>query len=186
MCSTIDAFNTTLKGFMEELVNVFPDEPGIGKIQLFLAGFDLFVAANKTAAMDGFLEAMAPHADLITAKDPKLFKRAELPGGVSLKDLWKKASPNTRDATWQYLSMLYLLASTTKMVPPQMLSAIEGMASQCADKVKSGELDLSQVTSMLMGAGAGGAGGALGGLDFASLMGAGAGGAGAGPDAGSK
>jgi hypothetical protein len=172
MCSTVDAFNSTLKSFLQELVDVFPDEPGVGKVQLFLGGFDLFVGGNKRAAMDAFLEAMAPHADLITAKDAKLFKKAQLPGNVCLKDLWKKASEGTREATWQYLQMLFLLASTAAAVPPQMLDAIEGMASEYANKVKSGELDLTSVTDMLLGGGAGGGGGALGGLDFAALLGA--------------
>jgi hypothetical protein len=172
MCSTIDAFNSTLKNFLQELVEVFPDEPGVGKVQLFLSTFDTITAANKRVVMEGFLEAMAPHADMITAKDPKLFKKLELPGGISLKDLWKKASEGTRDATWQYLQMLFLLSSTASSVPPQMLDAIEGVASEYAEKVKSGELDLNNVTSMLLGGG--GAGGALlGGLDFASLLGGG-------------
>lgn len=170
MCSTVDAFNTTLRGFLEELVHVFPDEPGIGKIQLFLSGFDIFLATNKRAAMDLFLESMAPHAALLNAKDAKIFKRVELPGGVSLKDLWKKASEGTRDATWQYLQMLYLLASTAAAVPPEMLASIESMAAEYAGKVQSGEMDMSAVTSMLLG-GVGGAGGALGNLDFAALLG---------------
>jgi hypothetical protein len=165
MSSTIQSFNATLKSFLQELVDVFPDEPGAGKIQLFLSGFDLFVASNERAAMDAFLTAMAPHADMITTKDSKLFKKLELPGGIVLKDLWKKASEGTREATWQYLQMLFLLASTAAAVPPEMLNAIEGMASEYAGKVKSGEMDLSSVTSMLLGAGG------PGGLDIASLLG---------------
>lgn len=173
MCSTIDAFNSTLKSFLQELVDVFPEEPGIGKVKLFLSGFDVFIGSNKRAALDTFLEAVSPHADYITAKDPKLFKKLELPGGISLKDIWKKASDGTRDATWQYLQMLFLLGSTAASVPQEMLDTIESMAAQYADKVKSGELDISNVTSMLLGGGPGG--GALGALDFASLMGGGGG-----------
>jgi hypothetical protein len=165
--STVDAFNSTLKNFLQELADVFPDEPGIGKVQLFLGTFDVVVAgANKRVAMDSFLEAVTPHADYITAKDPKLFKKLELPGGISLKELWKKASDATREATWQYLQMLFLLGTTAAAVPPEMLNAIEGMASEYADKVKSGEMDLSSVTSMLLG------GGGVGGLDLASMLGA--------------
>lgn len=166
MSSTVGSFNMTLKTFLQELVDVFPDEPGAGKIQLFLSGFDLFVASNERAAMDSFLEAMAPHADMITTKDSKLFKKLELPGGIVLKDLWKKASDATKEATWQYLQMLFLLASTAAAVPAEMLNAIEGMASEYAGKVKSGEMDLSSVTSMLLGGGGG-----LGGFDISALLG---------------
>lgn len=158
--STIDAFNTTLKNFLQELTEVFPNEPGIGKVKLFLGTFDGLTAINKRAAMDPFLEAMAPHADLISGKNSKLFKKVELPGGVSLKDLWKKASDATKDATWQYLQMLFLLASTAASVPPDMLSAIEGMASNYADKIKTGEMDLGSVSNMLLSG------------DFASMLGA--------------
>lgn len=165
--STIDAFNTTLKNFLQELVDVFPDEPGVAKIQLFISGFDLYVAGNKRAAMDAFLEKLAPHADAITAKDSKMFKKLELPGGISLKELWKKASEGTREATWQYLQMLFLLGSTAAAVPADMLNAIEGMAAEYAGKVKSGEMDLSSVTNLLLGGGAGG------GLDLGSLLGGG-------------
>lgn len=158
--STIDAFNTTLKNFLQELAEVFDGEPGVGKVKLFLGTFDVFVGSNKRAAMDPFLEAMAPHAELISTRNPKLFKKVELPGGVSLKDLWKKASEATRDATWQYLQMLFLLASTAASVPPDMLTAIEGMANQYADKIKTGEMDLGSVTNMLLSG------------DLASMLGA--------------
>lgn len=168
MGSTIDAFNSTLKSFLQELVDIFPEEPGTGKIQLFLSGFDLFVANNKRAAMDAFLEKMAPYADDITTKDSKLFRKVELPGGISLKALWKKASDATKDATWQYLQMLFLLASTAAAVPAEMLDAIEGMAAEYAGKVKSGEMDLSSVTNMLLGGALGGGGG---GLDLGALLG---------------
>lgn len=162
MGTTVEAFNATLKNFLQELVDVFSDEPGIGKVQLFLSGFDLFVSSNPRAAMDAFMEAIGPHEALVSAKDPKLFKKLELPGGISLKDMWKKASDNTREATWQYLQMLMLLASTASAVPADMLNAIEGMASQYAEKIKSGEMDLSGVASMLLGGG---------GLDLASMLG---------------
>lgn len=172
--STVGAFNQTLKSFLQELVDVFQDEPGVGKVQFFLSGLDLFISVNPRAALDGFLEAVAPHADLITAKDPKLFKKLELPGGITLGDLWKKASPQTQEAVWQYLQMLFLLASTAAAVPQDMLNAIEGMASQYAEKVKSGELDLTSVASLLGGGGSGGLG-ALGGLLGGSAGGSGGG-----------
>lgn len=152
-------------------MDVFPDEPGVVKVQLFLAGFDVFLAGNNRAALNAFLEAVSPHADLLTAKDPKLFKKLELPGNISLKDLWKKASDSTREATWQYLQMLFLLGNTAAAVPPDMLTAIEGMASQYADKVKSGEMDLSSVTNLFLGGGLNSLGDMLGGGGLPGLPG---------------
>lgn len=150
MSSTVQTFNATLKGFLQELVDVFPNEPGIGKVQLFLASFDIFTATNERAAMDAFLNTIAPHADAITARDPAMFKKLELPGNIPMKDFWKKATDATKEATWQYLQMLFLMASTASAIPVDMLSAIEGVASEYADKIKAGEMDLSAVTNMLL------------------------------------
>lgn len=161
MCSTVDAFNTTLKTFLQELLEVFPDEPGTGTLRLFLATYDTFVGANKQGPMDLFLETMAPHEALIAAKDAKVFRKVELPGGVSLKDAWKKADDPTRAAIWQYLQMLYMLAKTASSVPPHMLNAIENLAGEYAGKISTGELDISSVTNMLMGGG---------GLDLEALL----------------
>jgi hypothetical protein len=169
MCSTIDAFNSTLKSFLQELVDVFPGEPGIGKLQLFLATYDSVIAADPRGVMRVFLDTMGPHTALISSRDSTLFKLVELPGGVSLRKLWKKASESTRDATWQYLQMLCMLGTTATSVPPEMLAAIEGMAGEYAGKVKSGEMDLSAVTNLLLGGGGGVP-------DIAALFGGGGGG----------
>jgi hypothetical protein len=167
MCSTIQSFNDTFRSFLQELVEVFPDSEGVSTVRIFLAGFDGIIAADNRAALTPFLEAISPYADLVTTKDPALFKKLELPGGVSLRGLWKKASDGTKDAVWQYLQMLFLLGTTAASVPPDMLDAIETMAAQYAEKVQTGEMDIASVTSMLLGNG-----GALGQLDFSSLGGA--------------
>jgi hypothetical protein len=165
MCSTIQSFNDTFRSFLQELVDVFPETEGASTVRIFLAGFDGIIAADDRAALTPFLEAISPHADLVTTKDPALFKKLELPGGVSLRGLWKQASDGTKDAVWQYLQMLFLLGTTAASVPPEMLDAIETMATQYAEKVQTGEMDIASVTSMLLGNG-----GALGQLDFGGLM----------------
>lgn len=153
--ATIGAFNSTLKGFLEELVDCCPDAPGITKVQLFVATFDTVIAQNPRMPMDAFAEAMGPHADLITAKDPALFDVAQLPGNVSLKEAWASMSKSTKSAVWQYLQMLFLLSTTAAAVPPDMLAAIENVAATYADKIQSGQLDMSAVTGMLLNGGLG-------------------------------
>lgn len=150
---TVDAFNSTLKTFLEELVECCPDAPGVGKVQLFLASFDMVVHQSPRMPMDTFVASMSPHADLITRKDPKLFEVAELPGGLSLKQAWDTLTPATKNAVWQYVQMLFLLATTASSVPPEMLSAIENVASSYAEKIQTGEMDLSAVTGMLLNGG---------------------------------
>lgn len=148
--TTIDSFNTTLKSFLQELVDVFQGEPGIEKLNVFLGTFDMFVAMNPRAALDMFLEKVSPYSDCITAKDPKMFETLQLPGDVSLKDMWARASDQTKEATFQYLQMLFLLATTAVAVPQEMLTNIENLAADYASKIQSGEMDLGSLTAMLM------------------------------------
>lgn len=151
MVSTVDAFNSTLKGFLEELVECCPSAPGVSTLTLFLATFDTFVATDPRAAMDGFLAAMVPHTDMVAAKNPKLFRVVTLPGGVSLKDAWDTMSDTTKAAVWQYVQMLFLLGNTATAMPPDMLNAIENVAQTYASKIQGGEMDMASLTSMLMG-----------------------------------
>lgn len=148
--TTIESFNTTLKSFLQELVDVFPDEPGIQKVSMFLGAFDMFVATNPRAAMDMFMEKVSPYSECISAKDPKMFDTLELPGDISLKQMWANASDQTREATFQYLQMLTLLATTASAVPQEMLTNIENLAADYASKIQSGEMDLGALAGMLM------------------------------------
>lgn len=165
--TTVDSFNATLKSFLQELVDIFPDEPGIETVTMFLGGFDLFVKANPRAAMDMFLEKVSPYADCISSKDGSMFETMELPGNISLKGMWNHASDQTKDATFQYLQMLFLLASTASAVPQDMLNGIESLAQEYAGKIQSGEMDIASLATMLM-SGGGGVQDLLQGMDPAS------------------
>lgn len=159
MGATVQAFNTMLRNFLEELADVFPEEP---QIRLFLDGFDAFVSLNPRAPMDLFVDSLKPHAALATAKDPALFDELKFPGGIDFKKLWAAdLSDNTREAIWQYINLLFVLGTTVRSMPPQMLQGIESMAETCAAQLESGQLDLSALGGLL--GGSGGAGG-LGGL----------------------
>lgn len=151
--TTVESFNSTLKSFLQELVDIFPDEPGIDAIALFLGTFDMFIAGNPRAAMDAFLEKASPYADCISQKDPSMFDTLELPGGISLKGMWAHASDQTKEATFQYLQMLFLLATTAAAVPQDMLNSIETLASNYASKIQSGEMDITSLATMLMSGG---------------------------------
>lgn len=149
--STVQAFNTMLKNFMEELADVFPEEK---QIRMFLDGFDSLVALNARAPMDMFTDALAPHTELAMAKDPQLFKILKFPGGIDFDALWSSdISDNTRDAIWQYINLLLLLGTTVRSMPAEMLQGIETVAKNCADQMQSGQLDFSALGSMLMNGG---------------------------------
>ena len=151
--TTVDAFNGTLKSFLQELVECYPAAPGVGKLSLFLSGFDMAVRANPRVALDAFVEAMAPHTTLIATKDAALFERAALPGGFDLGGLWAEADEDAREKVWQYVQMLHMLGSTASMMSPDMLASLETMAQQCAGKIQNGEMDMAAMTAMLMNGG---------------------------------
>lgn len=165
--STVQAFNTMLKNFLEELADVFPEET---QIRLFLDGFDALSALNPRGPLDMFVESLQPHAALAMAKDPALFDKLVFPGGIDFARLWKTdITDNTREAIWQYINLLLMLGTTVHSMPAEMLQSIESIAKNCADQMQDGQLDFSKLGSMLMGGlgdnlgGAGGLG-ALAGL----------------------
>jgi len=149
--STVQAFNTMLKNFLGELAEVFPEET---QITLFLEGFDALTTLTPRGPLDMFVEALTPHAGLAMAKDASLFDKLEFPGGIDFARLWKTdISDNTREAIWQYINLLFLLGTTVRSMPPEMLESIETVAKNCADQVQSGQLDFTSLGGMLMGGG---------------------------------
>lgn len=153
MTTTVHAFNTMLKNFLEELADVFPEET---QIRLFLDGMDAFTAINPRGPLDLLVESLTPHAALAMAKDPALFDKLQFPGGIDFKRLWAQdVSDNTRDAIWQYINLLFMLGTTVRSMPAQMLQGIESMAESCAAQLESGQLDLSALGGLLGGGGLG-------------------------------
>lgn len=147
--SAVTAFNTLLKSFLEELVEVFPEQRDVAT---FLAGFDAFTLITPRKPLQLFVEAMSPHSDLIMTKNPALFDALEFPG-IDFKAMW--GSPGvteaTRTAIWQYIHMLFLMGTTVHSLPPEMLASVESMASDYAQKIEGGEMDFSGLASALMG-----------------------------------
>jgi hypothetical protein len=189
MTTTVAAFNNLLKLFIEELARVFPEQRDVAT---FLAGFDAFVMLAPTQPLDTFLEALSPHASLLMAKDAALFESIRFPG-LDFHGMWTSegVTDGTRDAIWQYLHTLYLLGTTVKSMPPEVLQSIESVAASCADKVDAdGEIDFGAVMSALMtsmgplAAGLGGGGMGLGGGPGAGRLTGGGGSGGGRPKSG--
>ena len=183
--TTLQAFNTLLRNFLHELTQTFPED---STLAVSLDGLDTLAKMNARKPLEIFMEAIGAHAQLLLTKDPALFRTPlTLPGNLDLKTYWDSAdlSEASRDAIWQYLQQLYLLGSTVSALPPDMLTAIESMAQECASKIESGEADLGSVTNMLLSGGLGnlmGGAGSAGGLDTLGALLGGAGGEGGGLD----
>lgn len=173
MSSTVQAFNSMMGNFLDELNQTFPEEQ---KIAVVREAFDDLCSANARKPMELFTASLTPYAELVMAKNPALFDQPiELPGGLDMSKLWAMpdVSQETRDAIWQYIQMLFMLGSTVQNLPPQLLETIESVAMSCASELQDGQggLNMGALSNVLMGgltnimgsAGAGGLGG-LGGL----------------------
>lgn len=181
--TTLQAFNTLLRNFLHELTQTFPED---STLAVSLDGLDTLAKMNARKPLEVFMEAIGAHAQLLLTKDPALFHTPlTLPGSLDLKTYWDSPdlSQASRDAIWQYLQQLYLLGSTVSALPPDMLTAIESMAQECASKIEAGEADLGSVTNMLLSGGLGnlmGGAGSADGLDTLGALLGGAGGEGGG------
>ena len=157
--TTVKAFDEMMTQFLGELSTVFPDEP-----------------AKTGPDCKTFMKHIAPWAGQMSARDEAFFcEENEFVKGLNLHMIWKRedCSSNTKQAIWQYLSSLYMIATTMSMFPPETLSAIEAVAENCAKNMKlgpNGQPDeaslmagVNSMLSQMMGSGAGN--------PFASLLG---------------
>lgn len=146
MAST-KAFNTLMQQFLDELVLVFHNEP---VLKLFSSQFPLLCEANPRKPLEVFVSTYGAHTAKIQAKDvslmddvPMLFDK------IDIRSLWQTCNQTTRDAIWNYLQHLSFMATTVSIIPPEMLSAIETVAMDVASKCETGQMDPSQLLSML-------------------------------------
>ena len=152
--TSVTAFNDMMGQFLSELHMSFPEEKSIKK---YMTAFELLRSANGRLVVDGFMAAIAPHMDKISAKDENFFienaETIDFLKDINLKNIWPIASDNTREAIWQYIQTLYMLGTTITSIPPETLSMIESVAKQCADKLQEegGDIDESQLMKSMQG-----------------------------------
>jgi len=150
--ASVSAFNDMLSQFLVELHKTFPDETGIKKM---LTSFELLKTTNPRLIVDGFMKGVSPYADKISAKDENFLlneiENIEFLKELNIKKYWSKMTPNTKDATWQYLQTLYMLGTTITAIPAETLSLIESIAKDCADKMQTegGEIDQDALMKMM-------------------------------------
>lgn len=153
--STVQAFNTLLKSFLEELNAVFPEEK---QISAFLGGFDVLAGLSPRGPLDAFMDALEPHSALVAARDPSLFGRLRFPGGIDFAALWARegVTDATRQAIWSYIESLSVLGTMVRSVPQDMLQQIEGLAEGLAGScvTESGGLDFASLGNLLLNNGA--------------------------------
>ena len=148
--TSVEAFNEMLSQFIGELELTFPDVKNVKKYR------DKFEAARKAnirLPMNKFLEAIAPHAQAVTARDESFLVG---PQGfltvVGISGVWNECSDGTKDAIWQHIQSLLVLGQTISSLPADAMSAIESVAQKCADDLKAGpneQIDMNSIFTVL-------------------------------------
>ena len=149
--ASVSAFNDMMGQFLVELHKTFPDEKSIKKM---LTSFDLLKSTNPRLLVNGFMQSVKPHADMVSTKNEEFIivhsKDIDFLSDIDITRLWKKMSDGTKDAVWQYLQTLYILGTTIQSVPEDTLTAIEAMAKDVAEKMQNSDGDINQDALMKM------------------------------------
>lgn len=144
--TTHKAFNSMLAEFFRDLADTFDDYAIIKDAKVMLDGV-ISTDECTVVPMETFVDVFKPHAELIMAKDPKLFDVCEIPmisGGFDMAKEWKDLEDDNREAIWNYLQQLFLTGTTILSMSGEVLRSIESLANGCMKKVESGELTESE------------------------------------------
>lgn len=152
--ASVSAFNEMMANFLGELGKAFPGEKGIKK---FETSFDLLRKSNPRKIVETYMAGIGPYAERISQRDETLLDEdIGFLKDLNMKANWSSASEATRGAIFQYLQTLYMIGVTITSIPAETLSAIEGLAKDCADKMQGdgggdGGIDPSALMNMLGG-----------------------------------
>ena len=137
--SSLDAFNEMYSDFVNDLSLAFPDNEHVLK---FKSEFEALKTVGSQAPLDAFMKVASAKTQALTTRDPSFVNE------FSFGPVWAEASTRTKDAIWQHLNGMYMIAMTLSMFPPETLAAIEAAAKKCAD---TGAFDPSMMSSLLAG-----------------------------------
>ena len=141
-----EGFNVMAYEFIKELAQVFPENTHLTSCA---DAYDSLVASDPEAPMAFFLSTLGKRTDLVLARDEAVLDVVSVPG-MDVRAMWSSVSDTTKDAIWQYLRMLAMLAVTTEQTSTDLMSGIEDMAKELAEKMAAGKMDVdSMMTEVL-------------------------------------
>ena len=133
--ASVSAFNEMMANFLGELGKAFPEEKGIKK---FETSFDLLRKSNPRKIVETYMAHVSPYAERISQHDASLLDEdIGFLKELNMKNNWEKASQATRGAIFQYMQTLYMIGVTITSIPAETLTAIEGLAKDCAAKMEA-------------------------------------------------
>ena len=142
--ASVNAFNQTLQEFLNELVQVFPEETSI---QTQIEKFELKTVTDSRVALDAVMPELAKRADMISKRDDAVMVHMkDIFPEIDFIKLWgSDVSENTKKAIWDYLNTLLMLGTTIMTIPTNMLSEIEKIAQSCVSQMQENQTQPDQV-----------------------------------------
>jgi hypothetical protein len=125
---------------------VFPENTVLTEC---VKNFDTIVSEDPKKPMDFLVSIAGDKAAAINSKDETVFDDIAIPG-MAIKEMWNSTSENTKEAIWQYLSTLHMLASTLGNTSGELMSGIENMAMEFANKMATGNMDVPTMLNEVM------------------------------------
>jgi len=155
--TSVRAFTELLDKFLEELIEVFPEESTLKKYQ---ASYDLMKKTNPRKVVDVFMASVIPYQKQISAADEQFFlnNNIDFLDGLNIKNWWNDdLSDNTKACIWQYIQNLTILGITIVSIPTEMMEGIENLADKMAQGAKSEggsedaapQIDMNALQSMM-------------------------------------
>ena len=141
-----DTFNALALEFVKELSEVFPENTTLTEC---VKNFDTIVTKDPKKPMDFLVSIVGDKAAAVNSKDETVFDDITIPG-MAIKEMWNSTSENTKEAIWQYLSTLHMLASTLGNTSGELMSGIEDMAMEFANKMATGNMDVPTMLNEVM------------------------------------
>ena len=141
-----ETFNALALEFVKELSEVFPENNTLSEC---VKNFDTIVSEDPKKPMNFLMDVVGDQAEAINSKDESVFDDIVIPG-MAIKDMWTSTSENTKEAIWQYLSTLHMLASTLGNTSGELMSGIENMAMEFANKMAQGSMDVPTMLNEVM------------------------------------
>ena len=152
-------FMDMMKQFLSALREVFPECP---KVMGYDVAFTLKTSGMTPVQMEvlgeeamcAYHEVMSPWYTRCTRRDESLLREQnEFLFELDLPAKWNAGMhPDTKSAIWEYINQLNnfccLMSWTRDVVPPNIMTAITTNASEMAEKIKSGEMRMSDFNVM--------------------------------------
>lgn len=138
-----DTFNSLAREFVKELSEVFPEN------DILTSCFANFDTIDPKKPAEFLMKIVGNNVDKIHGKDESIFEEVKI-DGLEIDSMWKSVSAETQEVIWQYLSTLTMFASTLEGTSGELMSGIEQMATEFAEKLSKGNMDLPTMLNEVM------------------------------------